>query len=264
MTALPEDRSAWALSDWEHRLCADSAQPMPRFTVAELDGLDAPVRRHLLRAIAPGAPLAQCGRLSMRGSIKLGRWLPFRARQVLNPHVGFIWAARVAGVIAGSDHYLDGTGGMNWKLGGLLTVAHAGGPDTSRSAAGRGGAEAIWLPTAMLPRYGVRWSAQDDNHLTAHHQFDDTTLDIRLTLDHDGDIRSVVFDRWGDPDQTGEWDLHPFGGEITGQRTFGGLTIPGSGRLGWHFGTDRWPDGEFFRFKIMGLRPLPDADAQGR
>ena len=44
----------------------------------------------------------------MRGSIRLGRWLPFRARQVLNPHVGFIWAARVGEVIAGSDQYLDG------------------------------------------------------------------------------------------------------------------------------------------------------------
>jgi hypothetical protein len=30
-----------------------------------------------------------------------------------------------------------------------------------------------------------------------------------------------------------------------------GVTIPSSGRVGWHFGTDRWPDdGEFFRFTI--------------
>jgi hypothetical protein len=124
---------------------------MPRFTKAELDELEAPLRRYLVRAIALGTPLAQCGRLSMRGSIKLGRWLPFRARQVLSPHVGFIWAARVAGVIAGFDQYLNGVGGINWKLGGLLTVAHAEGPEVSRSPAGRGGAEAIWLPTAMLP-----------------------------------------------------------------------------------------------------------------
>ncbi|MDO5712623.1 MAG: hypothetical protein Q4P32_12930, partial [Micrococcales bacterium] len=154
----PQDRSSWTLRDWERRLCGNSTQPGPRFTEADLDGLDTPVRRHLAQAICVGAPVVQCGRLSMRGSIKLGRWLPFRARQVLNPHVGFIWAARVAGVIAGSDQYLDGIAGMNWKLGGLLTVASGQGRDVSCSAAGRCGAEAIWLPTAMLPGAEVRWT----------------------------------------------------------------------------------------------------------
>jgi hypothetical protein len=79
---------------------------------------------------------------------------------VLNPHHGFVWAARAAGVIAGSDRYLDGQGSldgqgrMDWKLLGLVTVAHADGQDVSRSAAGRAGAEAVWLPTALLPRFG--------------------------------------------------------------------------------------------------------------
>jgi hypothetical protein len=56
-----------------------------RFDPAELDGLPEPARRHLTQAIAPGAPLATSARLRMRGSIKVGRWLPFRARQVLSP-----------------------------------------------------------------------------------------------------------------------------------------------------------------------------------
>ncbi len=103
----------------------------------------------------------------------------------------------------------------------------------------------------------MRRTAQDDAHITAHHQVDDTTLNVRLTLDQHGSIRSLVFDRWRDPDKTGQWAWHTFGGEITGQRTFGGLTIPSSRRLGWHFGTDRWPDGEFFRYRITGLQPLP-------
>jgi hypothetical protein len=32
----------------------------------------------------------------MRGQLKVGRWFPFRARQVPNPHRGFVWAARAA------------------------------------------------------------------------------------------------------------------------------------------------------------------------
>ena len=65
--------------------------------------------------------------------------------------------------------------------------------------------------------------------------------------------------RWGDPDGTGTWGWHPFGGEISGHRTFGGLTIPSAGRLGWHAGTDRWAAGEFFRYEITAL----DVPARG-
>jgi hypothetical protein len=140
------------LSELEGRLLR--AAPAGRFTGAELDGLPAAARRHLAQAIAEGTPLATAARLRMRGSIKVGRWLPFRARQVLDPHRGFVWTARAAGLIAGSDRYLDGVGGMRWRLAGLVTVARAEGPDVSRSAAGRAGAEAVWVPTALLPASG--------------------------------------------------------------------------------------------------------------
>jgi hypothetical protein len=244
------------MADWENRLCGPSDQ---LFRAAELDGLPEPVRRYLKTGIAAGTPLATGVRLRMRGRIKVGRWLPFRARQVLNPHEGFIWAARAAGVIAGSDRYVDGAGAMNWKLAGLVNVAHADGPDVSRSAAGRAGVEGICVPTALLPRFGVTWSVHDEAHVTARHHLGSTPIDINLHLDPEGRIRSVAFDRWGDPDQTGSWDWHPFGGEITGYRTFAGLTVPSAGRLGWHYGTDRWAAGEFFRYQITSLQ-LPSAD----
>jgi hypothetical protein len=41
----------------------------------------------------------------MPGRIKVGRWLPCTARQVSNPHRGFVWAA-TAGVIAGTDRHI--------------------------------------------------------------------------------------------------------------------------------------------------------------
>jgi len=96
-----------------------------RFVAAELERLPEPARRHLAQAIAPGTPLVTSARLRMRGHIKVGRWLPFRAHQVLNPHNGFVWTARAAGIIVGSDRYLDGDGRLDWKLLGLLSVAHA-------------------------------------------------------------------------------------------------------------------------------------------
>jgi hypothetical protein len=230
------------------------------FTSAELDGLPELVRRHLAQAIASGTPLATSARLRMRGHIKIGRWLPFRARQVLNPQSGFVWAARTAGVITGSDRYVDAVGGQDWKLAGLLTVMHADGPDVSRAAAGRAGAEAIWVPTALLPRFGVCWSAGGPQQVTASYHIDEIPLEVHYRLDGDGRMVSFVFDRWGDPDDSGTWAWHPFGGEITGWHTFDGVTIPSAGRVGWSYGTDRWPEREFFRYQITDLHLIGTVD----
>jgi hypothetical protein len=228
---------ATAMSELEGRLLR-AAEP-GTFGDAEVDGLPAPARRHLAQAIAPGTPLATSARLRMRGRIRVGRWLPFRARQVLNPHHGFVWAARAAGVVAGSDRYVDGAGGMDWKLAGVVTVAHAEGPDLSRSAAGRAAGEAIWVPTALLPRFGVRWSADGADEVGASWRIGDVPIELRYRLDRDGRIVSFSFDRWGDPDGSGAFAWHPFGGEVTGYRTFDGVSVPSAGRVGWFIGTDR-------------------------
>jgi hypothetical protein len=206
-------------------------------------------------AIGVGTPLTSTVLLRMTGQIKVGRWLPFRATEKLNPHRGFIWAARAAGVIVGSDRYLDGVGEMRWKLGGLITVAHGAGPDVSHSAAGRVAAEAIWLPTSLLPRMGVRWTDDGSDRVSLHYRLGPYPLTVTYQLDQTGRITSLVFDRWGDPDNAGRWGWHPFGGEVTDYTRFGGLTVPSQGRMGWHFGTDRWPDGAFFRFRISHLQP---------
>ena len=67
-------------------------------------------------------------------------------------------------------------------------------------------------------------------------------------------IGSATFERWGDPDETGTWGPHPFGLDVTGDATFDGVTIPSAGRVGWFHGTNRWADGEFFRFEITEPR----------
>jgi hypothetical protein len=234
------------------------------FSDAELEGLVEPVARYLTSAIAPGTPLARSARFTMRGSIKLGRrWVAFRAREVLAPHRGFLWSGRALGGIVGSDRYLERRGVMDWRLLGLVRVAHAEGPDVSRSAAGRAGGEAVWVPTALLPRSGVSWSVTDLHHATARYRVDDTELEVRLEFDDDARVRSLVFDRWGDPDGTGSWGLHPFGFEVTESATFGGVTIPSAGRVGWFHGTDRWPAGEFFRFEITDHHLVSGAGASG-
>jgi len=91
---------------------------------------------------------------------------------------------------------------MSWRVLGLVRVMHADGPDVSRSAAGRLGAEAVWVPTALLPRFGVTWTATDPHHITAGYRLDEADIELQHTLGDDARVRSVVFDRWGDPDNT--------------------------------------------------------------
>jgi hypothetical protein len=244
------------ISALENRLALPGARGA--FSEAEVDRLPGAVARHLRLAIAPGTPLAVSARIRMRGRLKLGsRWLPFRAREVLAPHVGFVWAARLAGTVSGSDHYVDGNGALDWRLFGLLPVVRSSGPDVARSSAARGGAEGVWVPTALLPRFGVHWSADDDTHLTARYRVDDTDVDVRYRTNTSGQVVAITFERWGDPDQTGAWATHPFGIDVTGYATFAGLSVPAAGRVGWYHGTDRWTDGEFFRYQITRLDPVP-------
>ena len=227
-----------------------------RFSDVELIGLPEPVKGYLLSSLSPGVPLAAAARLEMHGSIKIGRWLPFRAEEVLAPREGFVWAARVAGAIRGADAFFDGRGGMSWKLFGLIPIVRAGGDDYARSAIGRFAAEALWLPTALLPRFGVNWSAQGPSDITASFSVGDVALDLRFVIAEDGRLCSMTFDRWRAAEGGDPAGVYPFGGDFTGYRSFDGLTIPSEGRFGWFYGTDRWSEGEFFRYEITGLRML--------
>lgn len=251
-----------ALGDVEERLRRPPAPGV--FGDEELVGLPAPVARYFRAAIAPGAPLSRSADLDMRGSLKLGgRWLRMRAHEVLAPHDGFVWRARVAGVISGSDRGIDGLGAMDWKLLGVVPVVHVDGADIGRSAAGRAAGEAVWVPTALLPRFDVRWAAASDHDITARFTVagEDVTLDLRI--DDVGDVQWVRFERWGDPERTGAFAFHPFAFEADETLTFGPYRIPGAGSAGWLYESDSSSDGEFFRCTITALAPTLEVTTSG-
>jgi hypothetical protein len=107
----------------------------------------------------------------MRGSIRFAnRWVPFRADELLAPLHGYYWPATVAsGLLRGSDVFHEGAASMAWRLLGPIPVSRARGPDVARGATGGAVAEGIWLPTALLPRYGVDWRASDDEQPHSRH-----------------------------------------------------------------------------------------------
>jgi len=222
------------------------------FQSSQLSGLPEAARRYLEHAIAPGVLLVSAVRLRMHGEIKLGRWLPFTAEQVIDWGHAMIWSAtvRMNGMpVRGFDRLVDGEGAMRWKLFGIIPIMTASGPDITRSAAGRVMAESVWLPSVLCGG-DVAWTAQDSLHPHAWLTVQGETGELAITIDDTGALKTVNLPRWGNPGESG-FHYVDFGGVAEEERRFGGYTIPARLRVGWYVGTDRdEPDGEFFRVTI--------------
>lgn len=223
-----------------------------RFQPEELMGYPEVVQRYLNHAIAPGTQLASAVRLQMHGEIKLNRWIPFQAEQVICWERGMIWQA-VAWMnglpIRGFDRLVDGVGAMRWKLLGLIPVVTATGPDVTRSAIGRMQGECMWLPSVFCDRT-QSWTAPDTVHAQAHLPLLGETAEICLTVNNAGRLEGLSFQRWGNPEGADHHYVN-FGGIVERESTFSGYTIPTQLKAGWYFGSDRFePEGEFFRVTI--------------
>ncbi len=246
------------------RRLASPPEPAGAFDPAHVDELPAPASRLLRHALRPGVPLASNVLLDMAGEIRLRRWMPFRARQVIAAGTGFVWAPRVGRrplVITGADTLIDGRGTLDFRLWGLMPVARESGSDIDRSAAGRLAAETVaWLPQALVPAMGARWTAVDDTRATVTLPVGDQSADVTVTVDPDGRLRELSLQRWGSPDDHPA-GAHPFGGDFDDERTYGGVTIASAGRVGWWWGTPRQTDGVFFRYRITAAEFRTSAGA---
>jgi Family of unknown function (DUF6544) len=231
----------------------DSAPESRRvFDPARLSGLPEPARRYLAHAIAPGTPLASAVFLRMRGEIKLRRWMPFVATEVIQPGRGMLWraTARIHGIpISGFDRLIDGRGAMRWKAFGVLPVVDACGPDITRSAAGRMAAELLWLPSALCGEE-VAWEATEGSCARAKLRIGGEIPEVSFRLDARGGVAEVRLARWGNPGG-GDFRYEAFGAMVVAESRFSGYTIPVRLRVGWYAGTDRFaPEGEFFRVTV--------------
>jgi len=222
------------------------------FQADDVSQLTEPAQRYLKHAIATDTVLARSVRLRMHGEIKLQRWLPFKAEQVIVWGRGFIWSAtvRMYGMpIRGSDRLVDGEGAMQWKLLGFVPVMTASGPDITRSAAGRVAGESMWFPSVLCDE-DVSWTAPDSSHLRAKFTAHGEKTEFEIAVGERGGVESIKYPRWGNPGDS-EFRYVDSGALVEEESTFDGYTIPSRLRVGWYFGTDRFEsEGEFFRATI--------------
>ena len=217
--------------------------------------LPAPVIRWLRHTIAPGTPLYTGVQVSMHGEIRIKKWLPFTAQQIVSP-TGYIWAAEAGKFpmnFRGYDRYSDDTGHMSWKLYGHIPLVNATGCDIDRSAAGRLASEVIGLTPAGALSPNVTWAAIDDHHALATIIIDQQAHEVTINVDDDGTLRSVSLPRWAKPDKE-PFQLHTFGVFCDGEFSTGGYTLPRHFSAGWWPGTPKWEQGEFFRATLDDAR----------
>ncbi|WP_327092495.1 hypothetical protein OIE66_18180 [Nonomuraea sp. NBC_01738] len=216
--APPGHLSARALADWT---ALQSETRAPRaFDPADADALPAPVRRWVRHAIAPGTPLRRGVVLSSHGTIMIGRWRPFTARQVLAPFDGYVWAATThlplpRAVVHGFDRYRAGVGEMRWRLFGVVPVMSGEGPDITLSAAGRLAGEFVLAPPCALDP-SIVWKHVDKYRAVARVTVDDRGFDVTLDIDPAGRLAAVAYQRrHGSADET-------FTATFAGETTFDG------------------------------------------
>lgn len=238
-----------AAADWA-ALSTPPRPPAP-FGAEALSGLPEPARRWLAHAVPDGTPAWSAAELTMHGEIRLGgRWRGFVARQVIAPGRGFVWAARsrMLGVgVTGFDRYGASGGQMRWRLLGVVPVLSAGGPDVTRSAAGRLAGEGVMVPTACLR---AAWSAvPEPGAAVMSWVLDGQPEDTLVRVGPAGQLREAILQRWGNPDGV-PFGRYPFGVAVEEEAAFSGVRVPAVLRAGWWWGTDRQDEGEFFRARI--------------
>lgn len=248
-----------AAAAWE-TLAALAQRDPAAFDLAMIEGLPEPAQRYFRFAIAPGTPLKRVALIEMTGRFGLGdkaehQFYPMRARQILAPPHGFVWAPRIgAGMMrmSGSDALVEGRAWTRfWLLGTIPLVRTAGTRDLARSAAGRLIGEAFWAPATLLPGEGVQWEPVNNDTARAVFSIDGERHAVDLTVGPDGRPLNVVLQRWSDANQQKVFRWQPFGAAFEQFGTFEGFTVPTRVLGGNLFGTpDHFP---FFQAEVTRL-----------
>src|SRR5690606_20753893 len=100
------------------------------------------------------------------------------------------------------------------------------------------------------------WTATDGECIRALLRVHGMPTELELHIDDAGRPVAAVVERWGDPGRTGLWGWHLFGAVFTAEMSYGGLTVPSAGRVGWHLGTASEQSHEVLRYEISSAHQV--------
>lgn len=233
------------------RLAAGMTERPEPVSFERLGYLPAPVERYFRRVLREGQPrirgavLRQHGTFRSREGGDLGRgWAPFTAVQHFAAEPpGFVWDARIRMAplvtVRVRDGYVAGGATMRGAMAALVSVVNASdGPELRAGALLRWLAEAVWLPTALLPRPGLQWAAVDDAHARATVVDGETAVSLEFEFAPTGEIvagrtparlRAV-------PGRPGEYLPAPWGGRYSRYEEHEGMRVPAETEAYWVLG----------------------------
>jgi uncharacterized protein DUF6920 len=177
-----------------------SAAPVARYDERETARLPAPVARYFRVALRPGQPMIVRAHVEHAGRFRGGAadaWRPFASIEAfaVSPP-GFVWDARIrtapAITVRVRDAYVAGEASMRAAVLGVVPLVDVRDrPDLAEGALLRYLAEAVWLPTALLPSQGVEWAAIDESSARATLRDGETTASLEFRFDRLGHVAST-------------------------------------------------------------------------
>lgn len=239
---------------------ARQSLPPERFDPQQLDGLPAPVARHLSQALPPGVPIIRAADVAHAGTfntnLNAGQWKRFTSRQrVVTRRPGFVWDARVAlapGLaVHVHDAYVDGEGILEPAILGVFTLVNL--RDRGEVARGelmRFMAEAAWYPTALLPGQGMEWESIDDRSARATLTDGEVRLTMTFQFGNDGLIEKIRAEDRGFADGKRIVPM-PWEGRMFDYQRRDGMLIPVQSEVAWLTPVGRKP---YWRGTITELK----------
>lgn len=193
----------------------------------------------------------QVGEIALRP----GKWQRFRARQSIDVRAcSFRWEAKVRMAplvhVRVVDTFVAGRGLLDARLWRLFRLARAEGPEIDQGELLRYLAELPWCPHALLANEDLTLRAKGKDTLLVCTPFAGKELEMRLTVDEQGDVTAARTDARGRY-EAGLLVDHPWGGTFHDHEAIDGLRVPRRCRVFWYLA-----DGpqEVFRATLGGYR----------
>ena len=189
-------------------------------------------------------------RTTQRGEFRAApeaRWVPFTAEEVIeSTRSSFRWDARIAGGRLGStvvtDAYEDGHGRLVVKLGGVIPVKRATGPDLDRGELQRYLGAVISCPPALLNHPSLEFAVTGPGTLRVRDLQDQTGATVDLEIGEDGRPLGCHAER---PRLAGKRNiLTPWSGRAVEFQEWEGLRVASKLEALWHY-----PEGPFVYFR---------------
>lgn len=206
------------------------------FQEEELEGLPGPVKDYLDNVLEEGQEYYSGSELEQRGTFNLdGSWKPYRAEQAVTVRPpGFVWDARIRMFPLVDVNVVD----RYDRSGGRLTASIArfklsqAGPGSKMNSGElmRWLAEAVWVPTALLPGNGVSWEPVNEDSARAKIEDGENSASLKFHFNDENLVEAVSTEsRYRQEDDSFE----PWRGEFQNYEKREGMLVPMDGKVAW-------------------------------